>query len=51
MRVQDDKGLEKVTSTSENQKLGKEVLAMAVWKLKGCPRCGGDLFVENTSDG
>ena len=20
---------------------------MAIWKLKGCPRCGGDLYLDN----
>jgi hypothetical protein len=20
---------------------------MGIWKLKGCPRCGGDLFLES----
>ena len=24
---------------------------MAVWKLKGCPRCKGDTFVEQDIDG
>ena len=24
---------------------------MAVWKLKSCPRCGGDLFIQRETDG
>ena len=24
---------------------------MAVWKLKGCPRCNGDLFIQRETDG
>lgn len=24
---------------------------MAVWKLKSCPRCSGDLFVQRERDG
>jgi ribosomal protein S27AE len=24
---------------------------MAVWKLKSCPRCGGDLFIQREVDG
>ncbi|MBN1643449.1 MAG: hypothetical protein JW856_01315 [Dehalococcoidales bacterium] len=24
---------------------------MAVWKLKGCPRCNGDLFIQREADG
>lgn len=24
---------------------------MAVWKLKSCPRCNGDLFVQRESEG
>ncbi len=23
---------------------------MVVWKLKSCPRCGGDLFVDREAD-
>ena len=23
---------------------------MVVWKLKGCPRCGGDVFVDREFD-
>ena len=23
---------------------------MAVWKLKGCPRCGGDLFLDGDEE-
>jgi len=32
-------------------KLKEEALAMIMWKLKGCPRCGGDMFVENSPNG
>ncbi len=24
---------------------------MAVWKLKSCPRCSGDLFIQRETDG
>lgn len=24
---------------------------MAVWKLKSCPRCNGDLFIQRETDG
>jgi hypothetical protein len=24
---------------------------MTTWKLKNCPRCGGDMFVERDVDG
>jgi hypothetical protein len=24
---------------------------MAVWKLKSCPRCTGDLFIQRETDG
>lgn len=24
---------------------------MAKWRLKGCPRCGGDTFLDRESDG
>ena len=24
---------------------------MAVWKLKSCPRCNGDLFIQREQDG
>ena len=24
---------------------------MATWKLKSCPRCGGDTFIEKDVDG
>ena len=24
---------------------------MAVWKLKSCPRCNGDLFIQHETDG
>jgi DNA-directed RNA polymerase subunit M/transcription elongation factor TFIIS len=24
---------------------------MAVWKLKSCPRCNGDLFIQREIDG
>ena len=24
---------------------------MAMWKLKGCPRCGGDIFIDRDLDG
>lgn len=24
---------------------------MGMWKFKGCPRCGGDLFIERNLDG
>lgn len=30
----------------EINELGWEVIWMAKWKFKGCPRCGGDLFVD-----
>ena len=23
---------------------------MGIWKLKGCPRCGGDIFLERDED-
>lgn len=29
---------------------GKKEL-MVTWRLKGCPRCGGDTFVDNDADG
>jgi len=28
-----------------------EVVNMAVWKLKSCPRCNGDLFIQRETDG
>ena len=28
----------------------KEVIDMAVWKFKGCPRCQGDMFLERDED-
>ena len=24
---------------------------MVMWKLKGCPRCGGDIFIDRDLDG
>ena len=24
---------------------------MAIWKLKSCPRCNGDLFIQRETDG
>ena len=27
------------------------VIQLAVWKLKSCPRCNGDLFIEHDTDG
>lgn len=24
---------------------------MVMWKLKSCPRCGGDLFIDKDADG
>ena len=24
---------------------------MGMWKIKGCPRCGGDLFIEKDLNG
>jgi Zn ribbon nucleic-acid-binding protein len=29
----------------------REVVNMAVWKLKSCPRCNGDLFIQRETDG
>ena len=29
-----------------NQTLQKGVRSMVMWKLKSCPRCGGDMFIE-----
>ncbi len=29
----------------------REVTEMAVWKLKSCPRCGGDLYIDRDPDG
>ena len=27
------------------------IVSMAVWKLKSCPRCNGDLFIQREIDG
>jgi DNA-directed RNA polymerase subunit M/transcription elongation factor TFIIS len=28
-----------------------DFVSMAVWKLKSCPRCNGDLFIQRETDG
>lgn len=32
-------------------RLLERMLIMAVWKLKSCPRCSGDLFIQRETDG
>jgi len=29
----------------------KGVICMVSWKLKSCPRCGGDIFIDRDLDG
>ena len=31
--------------------MGEEVIGMPQWKLKNCPRCLGDTFVDSDRDG
>ncbi|MFH1032189.1 MAG: hypothetical protein V1767_06475 [Chloroflexota bacterium] len=38
------------TMTAIKPKMVFEVSDMAIWKLKGCPRCGGDLFLDKDFD-
>jgi hypothetical protein len=28
-------------------RVAKEVVAMVTWRLKSCPRCSGDLFIDS----
>ncbi|MFC2010027.1 hypothetical protein ACFLVU_01225 [Chloroflexota bacterium] len=30
--------------------MGKKVIDMGKWRLKSCPRCGGDMFIERDLD-
>jgi DNA-directed RNA polymerase subunit M/transcription elongation factor TFIIS len=27
------------------------MIQLAIWKLKSCPRCNGDLFIQRETDG
>jgi ribosomal protein S27AE len=31
--------------------LSEGVIYMVMWKLKSCPRCGGDIFIDRDLDG
>jgi ribosomal protein S27AE len=36
---------------SKRSKLGEGRIHMVRWKLKSCPRCGGDIFIDRNLDG